>query len=83
MELTNIAGDSLSSLNCRAENLLVIGELEDLIGKSLTSIESWVGTVGLITILGSKVSSDPLNLELNFNMNLRGSPEWYFVNWVS
>lgn len=68
MELTNIAGDSLSSLNCRAKNSLVMGE---------------VGAVGLITILGSKVSSDPLNLELNFNMNLRGSPEWYFVNWVS
>ena len=67
MKLTNIAGDSLSShQRVGAKNLLVIGELEDLIVNRLTSIESWAGKVGLIPVLVSKSARCPLNLELNF-----------------
>lgn len=74
MKLTNIAGDSLSShQRVGAKNLLVIGELEDLIVNAihyragrLTSIESWAGKVGLIPVLVSKSARCPLNLELNF-----------------
>ena len=67
MKLTNIAGESLSSHHrVGAKNLLVIGELEDLIVNRLTSIESWVGKVGLIPVLVSKSARCPLNLELNF-----------------
>ena len=67
MKLTNKAGDSLSShQRVGAKNLLVIGELEDLIVNRLTSIESWAGKVGLIPVLVSKSARCPLNLELNF-----------------
>ena len=67
MKLTNIAGDSLSShQRVGAKNLVVIGELEDLIVNRLTSIESWAGKVGLIPVLVSKSARCPLNLELNF-----------------
>jgi len=73
MKLTNIARNSLlRHLRVGAENSFVMGELEDLIGKSLTSIKPWVGKVGLITILDSKSARCPLNLELNFHSFLKG-----------
>tara|TARA_B100001113_G_C20847347_1_gene508052 strand:+ start:277 stop:552 length:276 start_codon:yes stop_codon:yes gene_type:complete len=73
MKLTNIVGDSLSShQRVGAKNLFVIGELEDLIGKSLTSIESWADKVGLMPVLDSKSARCPLNLGLNFNSFLTG-----------
>jgi len=50
MELTNKVGGSQSSLKDNTKNLFVIGE-ED--------------KVGLLGVLGSKFSSDPLNLGLN------------------
>jgi len=68
MKLTNKAGASPASLKCRAENSLVMGEPEDLIVNRLTSIGSWVGMVGLITILDSKSARCPLNLGLNFTI---------------
>ena len=72
MKLTNIAGDSLSSHHrVGAKNLLVIGELEDLIVNRLTSIESWVGNVGLITGIGWKLAKESLALYQNFTDFLR------------
>lgn len=67
MKLTNIAGDSLSShQRVGANRSVVLIELADLIVNRLTSIESWVGKVGLIPVLVSKSARCPLNLELNF-----------------
>ena len=74
MKLTNIAGDSLSShQRVGAKNLLVIGELEDLIVNAihyragrLTSIESWAGKVGLIPVLDWTPARGSLGLGLNF-----------------
>ena len=66
-KLTNIAGDSLSShLRVGAKNLLVIGELEDLIVNRLTSIGPWAGKVGSIPVLVSKPARWSLKLGLNF-----------------
>ena len=71
MKLTNKAGDSLSPLKSGAERSVVLIELADLIGKSLTSIESWVGNVGLITGIGWKLAKESLALYQNFTDFLR------------
>ena len=71
MKLTNKVGDSLSSLQNGAERSVVLIELADLIGKSLTSIESWVGNVGLITGIGWKLAKESLALYQNFTDFLR------------
>ena len=72
MKLTNIARNSLlRHLRVGAERSVVLIELADLIGKSLTSIESWVGNVGLITGIGWKLAKESLALYQNFTDFLR------------